>query len=345
MNRPGTYPDIEDIAIGWVMREHEGLTPGEEADLARWLADDQAHADAYALAADTWATFDEAALEPEIVPLRTQALENWQRENRRRWQRRSSPRAWWSLAAALALAVAMGLALWLMPETYATAVGERRVVTLADGSRLTLDGDTAVSVRYSGHAREIALNHGRATFVVAKDPLRPFSVTSAHNLVVATGTEFSVERLSGQTRVILYEGHVVVLRNEAGGIGGKAMQLVAQGRTRAGADQVLTPGRELVVPDRAELGAIATLPDPGAERAWEQGQIDLNAEPLALAAERINRFARGPRLVVMPDAAAVPISGVFNSGDIDSFVDGVSHVFPVDAATRGETIVLSRRKK
>ncbi len=345
MNRLGTYPDIEDIAIGWVMREHEGLNHAEEADLARWLAQDPAHAEAYALAADTWGTFDDAALEPEIVPLRTQALESWQRENHRRWQPRSSVRVWWSLAATLVLAAVLGLAIWLAPERYETAVGERRVVTLADGSRLTLDGDTRISVHYSGHAREIALDRGRATFVVAKDPLRPFSVASASNVVVATGTEFSVERLSGQTRVVLYEGHVVVLRNETGNIGGKAMQWVQQGRARASADQVLLPGRELVVPDAARLATVAPLPDATAERAWEQGQIDLSAEPLGLAAERLNRFAHGTRLVVAPEVSMLPISGVFNSGDINSFVDGVTHVFPVAATARGETIVLSVRKK
>src|SRR3546814_14684556 len=48
-----------------------------------------------------------------------------------------------------------------------------------------------------------------------KDPLRPFSVAAAGKIVVATGTEFSVELLGRETRVILYEGHVAVLNGSA----------------------------------------------------------------------------------------------------------------------------------
>src|SRR3546814_7568044 len=46
-------------------------------------------------------------------------------------------------------------------------------------------------------------------------PLRPFSVAAAGKIVVATGTEFSVELLGRETRVILYEGHVAVLNGSA----------------------------------------------------------------------------------------------------------------------------------
>src|SRR3546814_12464145 len=44
---------------------------------------------------------------------------------------------------------------------------------------------------------------------------RPFSVAAAGKIVVATGTEFSVELLGRETRVILYEGHVAVLNGSA----------------------------------------------------------------------------------------------------------------------------------
>src|SRR3546814_20684114 len=86
---------------------------------------------------------------------------------------------------------------------------------LDDDSRLSLDANTRVRVKYSRAGRQLWLEEGRARFEVAKDPLRPFSVAAAGKIVVATGTEFSVELLGRETRVILYEGHVAVLNGSA----------------------------------------------------------------------------------------------------------------------------------
>src|SRR3546814_3322622 len=86
---------------------------------------------------------------------------------------------------------------------------------LDDDSRLSLDANTRVRVKYSRAGRQLWLEEGRARFEVAKDPLRPFSVAAAGKIVVETGTEFSVELLGRETRVILYEGHVAVLNGSA----------------------------------------------------------------------------------------------------------------------------------
>ena len=116
-----------------------------------------------------------------------------------------------AVAAMLLAAVFVGVLFVGLPQTYRTGVGEREVVALADGSKLSLDADSAVSVRFTPSRREMVLRKGRARFTVAKDPLKPFTVLAAGKTVVAVGTEFSVERLDGQVRVILYEGKVSVL--------------------------------------------------------------------------------------------------------------------------------------
>src|SRR3546814_16920388 len=86
---------------------------------------------------------------------------------------------------------------------------------LDDDSRLSLDANTRVRVKYSRAGRQLWLEEGRARFEVAKDPLRPFSVAAAGKIVVATGTEFSVELLGREPPVILYEGHVAVLNGRS----------------------------------------------------------------------------------------------------------------------------------
>src|SRR3546814_1264895 len=80
-------------------------------------------------------------------------------------------------------------------DLYRTVLGERRVVTLADGSTVSLDAASEVRVAYSERARELALVRGQARFDVAHDPRRPFAVQARDQRVVATGTAFNVDLL------------------------------------------------------------------------------------------------------------------------------------------------------
>src|SRR3546814_3966246 len=84
-------------------------------------------------------------------------------------------------------------------DLYRTVLGERRVVTLADGSTVSLDAASEVRVAYSERARELALVRGQARFDVAHDPRRPFAVQARDQRVVATGTAFNVDRSEEHT--------------------------------------------------------------------------------------------------------------------------------------------------
>src|SRR3546814_3917007 len=96
-------------------------------------------------------------------------------------------------------------------DLYRTVLGERRVVTLADGSTVSLDAASEVRVAYSERARELALVRGQARFDVAHDPRRPFAVQARDQRVVATGTAFNVDLFGPQVLITLIEGHVQVL--------------------------------------------------------------------------------------------------------------------------------------
>src|ERR1700722_7481086 len=91
------------------------------------------------------------------------------------------------LAASLAVLSIIG---WLSyarlgSTEFSTQMGERREMTLADGSLLDLAPDSEVVVRYRQRERLIALNRGRALFRVAKNPNRPFIVQAASTRVRA----------------------------------------------------------------------------------------------------------------------------------------------------------------
>jgi len=84
-----------------------------------------------------------------------------------------------------------------------TGTGERRSLTLADGSRLTLNADSAVDLAFSGSHRLVRLRRGGLVVQVAADPSRPFIVRSAQGDVRALATRFLVEQLADATRVVV----------------------------------------------------------------------------------------------------------------------------------------------
>jgi transmembrane sensor len=327
---PVTDPDDDHVAAAaaWRIRlSEEALTSAQRAALERWLAADPANRDAFDAVGEAWDEVEATAASPAMMALRSQAFDDLRRVQRARWMKGWSPLRRAAAAAAVLLVLAaagFGLMLHLSPHTYQTAVGERRLIVFPDGSKASLDGATTVRVLYGRERRQFWLEHGRAKFDVAKDPLRPFTVGAGDKLVVATGTEFSVELLKRQVRVVLYEGHVAVMNRR----GDKPAELVKVGGQYA--EQLLSPGRELVA---SPEGVQVVATDPSRSLSWEAGQLIFDNEPLGSAVERVNRYAGAPLGVTGEAAAAVRISGVFTAGDTQAFVSGVTTVFPLRVST------------
>jgi ferric-dicitrate binding protein FerR (iron transport regulator) len=93
---------------------------------------------------------------------------------------------------------------------YVTGRGQKTIVDLADGTRVTLDADSAVDVTFSDTRRDVRLLKGRAFFDVAHDPAHPFAVQADNRVVTALGTQFDVRLTPGALRVVLAQGSVSV---------------------------------------------------------------------------------------------------------------------------------------
>lgn len=318
----------QDAAAAWLLRQAEGPLDGPEAAaFESWLAADDANLTAYEEALGVWRSIDQISAAPEIIGLRSNALQAFRQAQRRRWSGRLSLK-WSGLTAAvsaLAFVVVLGYGVRAGGQIYQTGVGERRVVVLEDGSKLSLDADTRVEVHYGARRRDLNLVRGRAKFDVVRDETRPFEVKAADKLVVASGTQFSVELVQQQVRVVLYAGHVAVLK-QTGGDGAPApVQLASRG---APADQQLTPGRELVSDISGGLAGVRAI-DPGRSQSWEGGQLVFDNEPLSLAVARVNRYTNDPLEVGDDQAARVRVNGVYTTGNMDAFVEGVTAVAQV----------------
>jgi transmembrane sensor len=267
---------------------------GEETSAAfeAWLLSDVRNLEAWQRVEGPWAFLGEHAAAPEVLAARSAAL------GLTRVGRRPSTSAipWRGVAAMsllLLLAIGAGIFWWEQAADYQTTFGERRVLTLSDGSRLSLDSNSEVKVSYSSRGRLLELLRGQARFEVAHDAARPFWVSAAGAVVKATGTDFDVDLPSQGVVVTLVQGRVAVS---------------SESRTLA-----LKEGDQLTIaPDRSLAVAAVNTSEV---LAWQSGQVVFHNAPLAAAIARLNRYDVAQFVLADPSLATLRVSGTFNTGN------------------------------
>ncbi len=228
--------------------------------------------------------------------------------------RRPKPQTWWQrlfarperdwgvgLAFAGVIAAAV-LGLKMLGPTYQTPIGGQRHVQLADGTRVQLNTDTALKVRFGVGVRRVDLIRGQAFFDVAHNAALPFIVTAGSTEVRAIGTRFDVRREPDGVKVVLAQGKVLVSESGA-----------------RSTPWTLSAGQTVTTGDKAQ-GARPLAADLAIETAWTTGHLTFRDTPLAEAVREINRYSRekivlGPG--VPPDGR---INGTFPVGQPDDFV-------------------------
>jgi len=311
-------------AAAWRVRLAQN-DPQDNPRLAAWIAEDPRNAAAWNQVQSSWAVFGEHATSPEIIDLRCRALAHAHEAGRGRWVRSKRFAVAHRLAiAAGVLAVAIGgLFLWSQqPDVYSTRAGERRVVTLADGSQVALDSKSEVKVRYSADARELTLTRGQARFDVAHDIARPFSVAARAHKVIATGTSFNVDLFGPTLLVTLIEGHVVVASS--------APMFSQPTNIDSQIDRIVLDAGEQVVFTPKAPPTVAHV-NLGQAIAWENGEVVFENDPLPIVVDRINRYARHGVVIADTQTSELRISGVFHTGDVDGFVSTIAAYLPVRA--------------
>jgi transmembrane sensor len=235
------------------------------------------------------------------------------------WRR---PNLTWPAALAMASLLLVAAVGWKMTSpTYSTPVGRQLEARLADGSRVQLNTDTAIKVRFAKGVRSVELLRGQAFFDVAHDPSHPFVVTAGDTEVRAIGTRFDVRRETGRVQVMLAEGKVAV-----------------QERGQTPVAWTLSPGQALTT-GRQQRAIAPAAADVSAATAWTSGKVTFRDTPLSEAVREINRYSRD-KIILGPDAPADGrINGIFSIGKPDEFVTAVSALYDLrsDRRLNGDT--------
>jgi transmembrane sensor len=295
-------------AAAWVARlQGPERTPATERAFRRWMEADPAHAAAFNRATEVWEGIGGAAagmLVGRGLVARGRVLAS---------------------VCAIAFVVAGGAWGVLRDPVYSTGVGEQRNVRLEDGSRLALNTNTKVVVRYSEGRRDLELVRGEAQFDVARNPARPFIVTAEGQQVRALGTSFVVRDDGASVAVILLEGKVRVSP--------------ARRPLSPSARPVdLAPGERAML--AAEAPARIDRPSLEAVTAWRSGEILLDDTPLTRAVAEMNRYNKKQIEIEDPEVAGLRVTGIFRSGESQSFARTVAAQYGLAVVEQSDRILL-----
>ncbi|WP_339533351.1 FecR family protein [Pseudomonas mucidolens] len=187
-----------------------------------------------------------------------------------------------------------------------TARGQRETFTLLDGSRLSLNADTAVDVQFDARQRLVILRHGELVIQVASDPLRPLRVRTAQGEIQALGTRFLVTQTPDATRVVVLE-HSVQAR-----LPDTTRRIVQEGQS------------VLLYSDRI-------VPVDGDQRYrsdWLAGHLNVLDDSLEQVVAALRPYSRG-LVRVAPQVRGLRVQGVFPLDDPDRAYNALAETLPI----------------
>ncbi|HEX7689938.1 MAG TPA: FecR domain-containing protein [Burkholderiaceae bacterium] len=329
------YEAIETAAAAWLARQDNTgtWTKDDQRALSEWLAQNTAHRVAWLRLRQAWVRADAMADMPnthETEEIEIPRLPLSVAPPKR--SRRLAYFAGVTMMTIAAVAAYLGTAGRLATqgvEQYATAVGARRQLNLADGSHVLLNTRTRARAEVSRSDRQFWLDDGEAFFEIAHDPAHPFVIRAGNDRITVLGTKFSVRHENGRTQVTVLEGKVRLdhLGTQV------AKPAPEETTTLVKNDTAVSQKGDVVVATRTPQQTLQDL-------SWRSGRIQFDNRPLVDIAAEFNRYNRR-QIVVHEDAAQLRLSVDFDSSNVDGFTRLIHTGFGVVVHANGDQIDLS----
>ncbi len=261
----GDLPEGQaELLMRWIDESKENRTFFEESQALWELSsqyDDQFETDV----AKAWTIVEKKINQPEIVATSP---------------RRSLPTSLWRIAAAVALLLVVGFALFQLttpkvppPLVFQTAEDQRQQIDLPDGSTVWLNENSRLSYQPPFTLRKVKLE-GEAFFEVAEDKAHPFEILAANSKTVVLGTQFNVRAYPDEPEVaVTVKSGQVALR----ALSEPQEQLIL----RAGQSGQLSRADEQV----SQLPAAQTNAD-----AWKTRRLEFEDVPLRQVLPALERY-------------------------------------------------------
>jgi transmembrane sensor len=222
----------------------------------------------------------------------------------------------------LALLLASGPLVWGSYKTietqqwnadYRTAKGQKKQVTLPDGTLVTLNTATAFDIVFDQSSRLLSLREGEIevnTVTTGPQESKPFTIKTQEAFLSPLDANFTVRQYSELTRVGVIQGSVHV-----------TPKLVAD-----------TNGHQIEAGLQADLSSYTVLskqPLSAETTSWLDNMLAVHNMPLNTFIQEVSRYHSGI-LRVSPDVQKIEVSGAFPIQDINIILNMLSNTYPIN---------------
>jgi transmembrane sensor len=210
--------------------------------------------------------------------------------------------------------------------TYTTAIGERKILTLSDGSKIELNTNSVLRLS-ANDQRKAWLDKGEAYFRIVHNAASPFEVVAAGHRVTDLGTAFTVRSEKDWIEVSLLEGRARLSSADAN---------VQEHST------VLIPGDVLVATPTSLSVSKQSERIQKEALGWRRGVLVFDHATLADAVAELNRYNRIKLIVADKTAAERTIGATFPVHDVELFARVTEQVLGLRAKHQDGNIVISQ---
>ena len=329
-----------DQASIWIAKMDRSLTELEQAEFKAWLSESEQHQKLIIEMASMWDKMDSLDRLADLFPTSDKTDSKF----------KSAPKtAQWPLAFAASLVLALFIvfftditlsSLWQEEQQfvrYETAVGESSTIYLPDNSKVLLNTDSVLLVRYTDDYRLLDLQRGELHVEVAHDKSRPLSVVANHKVIQAAGTAFSVQVKASEVELIVTEGKVIIGQlNEKQEVNETALVIPSS-------SLAVSEGE---IASLAVANSVSVIDNKAIKKSlsWRQGNLVFNGETLAEAMEEVSRYTSVTFEIADEDLKKIKIAGRFKTGDVKGLISVLKHNFNIKTDRVNKGLVVLRKQ-
>lgn len=288
-------PAVAERAVEWLVElQNLPVAPATLAQWQQWRAQNPEHEQAWQRIEDFGERFSGLVQNAHIAQATLNAPDRPDLERRR-------------AIRALAALVCLGAGAWAGRDTsiwqnvsadYHSAVGQQRQLTLADGTQVLMNTDTAMDVRFDTNSRLLRLLRGEVQVRVGTDLLaRPFLAHTGQGRIETSSSHFLLRQAEGYSRVAVTDGTVTLFAGKRPGF-------------------ALHAGQQVLFTS-AELGPVRNVTD--ADLAWTDRIIIANDQRLEDFLAEVKRYRPG-HLGCASAVANIRVAGTYPLTDTDKIL-------------------------
>lgn len=292
-HQPPIPAEMLDEAIRLAVRLESGrATPADHAACRQWREADPQHEAAWQQLQALQNEFGQ--LQQSTPRLMYQVLAK--REPLRNGRRQAVKLLGLALAGAGGTWWAWRQPQWVQETGYHTATGERRHITLADGSQLWLNTGSRLTLQLTPFSRTLTLHGGEIQLQTGADSdnllgSRPLRIITPHAELIPVGTRFAVRLYPDSTTLAVSQGRVII-------------------RRRGQQDVLADTGGYYRISHHAASPVMPVIQAASTPDGWVQGVLEVRNMPLAEFMTELARYSHDA-LLCDPAVADLRLSGVF----------------------------------